>query len=329
MADYATFPSRLNPRNLEQESPMRFCQLDLGGYARLRCPVGFVRKALQLCSSNSQKKIVNDVALKPRVGAVRYLNTKPLVHGLDRDSTPFTLSFDYPAHLADQLSLGLLDVALIPSIEYFLGEDYRIITDACIGCLGPVWSVKIFFRTPPSQVKTLALDEGSRTSAALAKILLAERVGVRPELQALPLGSDMRDCEADAILLIGDRAIHPPAIDAVEVWDLGETWVEWTGLPFVFAMWVARPGISTEVIAKSLMEARDGGMDNLEIIAEREAAKYQLTTSECFHYFHDNLHFTLGPQEKEGLMRYYNYAVQLGLAPSGRTPIYDDCKIAR
>ncbi len=275
------------------------------------------------------KNAVNATEMKARVGAVRYLNTKPLVHGLDDASLPFTLSFDYPSHLADQLALGLLDVALIPSIEYFLGDDYRIITDACIGCLGPVWSVKIFFRVPPKQVRTLALDEGSRTSAAMAKILLAERLGVRPQLQALPLGSDMRDCEADAILLIGDRAIHPPAIDAVEVWDLGETWVEWTGLPFVFAMWVARPGVSTEAIAQHLMHARNGGLQNLEAIAEREAPNYRLTTSECFHYFHDNLHFTLGPQEKAGLKRFYDYAVGLDLAPSGRTPKYDDCEIAR
>ncbi|MEW4455969.1 menaquinone biosynthesis protein [Bremerella sp. JC817] len=275
------------------------------------------------------KNTVNAVDKKPRVGAVRYLNTKPLVHGLDDADTPFSLTFDYPSHLADQLALGLLDVALIPSIEYFLGDGYRIITDACIGCLGPVWSVKIFFRTPPEQVRTLALDEGSRTSAALAKILLAERLGVRPQLQALPLGSDMRDCEADAILLIGDRAIHPPAIDAVEVWDLGETWVQWTGLPFVFAMWVARPGIQTEAISQALMHARNGGLDNLQMIAEREAPKHRLTTSECFHYFHDNLHFTLGPQEKAGLKRYYELAAGLDLAPSGRTPIYDDCEIAR
>ncbi|MBA2114032.1 Chorismate dehydratase [Planctomycetes bacterium FF15] len=276
-----------------------------------------------------QDNAVNAVDMKARVGAVRYLNTKPLVHGLGQADTPFTLSFDYPSHLADQLALGLLDVALIPSIEYFLGDNYRIITDACIGCLGPVWSVKIFFRVPPQQVQTLALDEGSRTSAAMAKILLAERLGVRPRLQALPLGSDMRDCEADAILLIGDRAIHPPAIDAVEVWDLGETWVEWTGLPFVFAMWVARPGIPTESIAQHLMQARNSGLASLQEIAQREAPNYQLTTSECFQYFHDNLHFTLGPQEKAALTRFYDYAVGLDLAPSGRTPIYDDCEIAR
>ncbi|QDU76291.1 Chorismate dehydratase [Bremerella volcania] len=276
-----------------------------------------------------QDNAVNAVEMKARVGAVRYLNTKPLVHGLDGAETPFTLSFDYPSHLADQLALGLLDVALIPSIEYFLGDGYRIITDACIGCLGPVWSVKIFFRVPPRQIQTLALDEGSRTSAALAKILLAERLDVRPRLQALPLGSDMRDCEADAILLIGDRAIHPPAIDAVEVWDLGETWVDWTGLPFVFAMWVARPGVPTESIAQHLMQARNRGLENLQEIAEREAPNYRLTTSECFQYFHDNLHFTLGPQEKAALTRFYDYAVGLDLAPSGRTPIYDDCEIAR
>src|SRR5689334_10050564 len=109
-----------------------------------------------------------------KVGAVSYLNTKPLVYGLPAETDDFELVFDLPSRLADRLSRGELDVALIPSIEFFQNPAYTIVSDACIGCRGPVFSVKLFSRVPVSEIKTLALDEGSRTSVALVQILLRE-----------------------------------------------------------------------------------------------------------------------------------------------------------
>jgi len=264
-----------------------------------------------------------------RIGAVRYLNTKPLVYGLSVHSTKIDLSFDYPSRLADKLAAGNLDIALIPSVEFFLGNNYQIVSDACIGCRGPVWSVKLFFRKPPSEIKTLALDEGSRTSAALAKILLKHQSGVSPDLSPLPVDSDIQQCNADAVLLIGDRAIHPPTLGAVEVWDLGQRWIEWTGYPFVFAMWCARPGVPLHEVRQLLVEARNHGMEKLAEISRQEACGHQLTESECFHYFHDNLHFYLGTDEQSGLERYYELAADLGLVAKGKQWEYDDCKLAR
>jgi predicted solute-binding protein len=132
----------------------------------------------------------------PRIGAVQYLNTKPLVYGLAARGVG--VAYDLPSRLADQLSSGLLDVALIPSIELFRGSGYRVVSDACIGCRGPVMSVKLFFRTLPGRVARLAVDEGSRTSATLARILLAERHGVVPEVETLPIGAGIADTSADA-----------------------------------------------------------------------------------------------------------------------------------
>jgi len=264
---------------------------------------------------------------KVRVGAVRYLNTKPLVYRLE--SPRIDLSYDYPSRLADQLASNALDVGLIPSVEFFQNPNYKIISDACIGCHGAVWSVKLYFRRAPAEVKTLALDEGSRTSAALAKILLAHKYDVRPELRPLPLGSDLRDCDADAILLIGDRAIHPPSITCQEVWDLGESWCDWTGLPFVFAMWVARLDFPGAAIEADLTRARDAGLKNLKEIAAAEASRYGLTAKECFRYLHDNLYFYLGPKELEGLRRFYALARNMELVPEGREHFYDDCEITR
>src|SRR5262245_56221797 len=156
-----------------------------------------------------------------KVGAVTYLNTKPLVYRLSELAPQADIVFDLPSRLADQLAAGELDVALIPSIEFFQDPTYRIVSDACIACRGPVLSVKLFSRVPMQEIRTLALDEGSRTSASLTRILLKERFGLSPQLEPLPIGATLADAAADAVLLIGDRAIHSPVGRFVEVWDLG------------------------------------------------------------------------------------------------------------
>ena len=102
-----------------------------------------------------------------RIGAVSYLNTKPLVYGLADLAPQHELVYDLPSRLADRLAAGALDVALIPSVEYFQRPDYEIVSDACIACRGPVRSVKLLSRVPLESIRTLALDEGSRTSAVL------------------------------------------------------------------------------------------------------------------------------------------------------------------
>src|SRR4051812_37972662 len=137
-----------------------------------------------------------------KIGAVSYLNTKPLVYRLAEFAPKAEIVFDLPSRLADNLGRGQLDIALIPSIEYFLGAGYTVVSDACIACRGPVLSVKLFSRVPISEVGTLALDEGSRTSAALVRILLHERAGIQPRCEPLPIGASISDTSADAVLLI-------------------------------------------------------------------------------------------------------------------------------
>jgi chorismate dehydratase len=267
-----------------------------------------------------------------RVGAVQYLNTKPLVHGLataasasSPQASRLTLSYDLPSRLADRLTAGSLDVALIPIVEVFRG-GWRVITDVCIGCRGPVMSVKLFFRTAPQRVRRLALDEGSRTSAALSQVLLYERFGIRPEVEPLPIGSGPEATDADAVLLIGDRAIGPhggPADRARQtagspgsfqlVWDLGDEWCRWTGLPFVFAAWAARPGVSTATLEPQLTAARDRGVANLAAIAAAEAPRHGLTVPQCLSYLHDNLHYHIGPAEQEAMQRFRQLTGSLGL----------------
>jgi chorismate dehydratase len=256
-------------------------------------------------------------AQRLRVGAVNYLNTKPLVYDFARFAPRAELVFDLPSRLADKLAQGRLDVALIPSIEFFHDPTYAIVSDACIACRGPVLSVKLFSRGPIESIRTLALDEGSRTSVALVRILLAERYDIQPQLEALPIGASLGDSEADAVLLIGDRAIHSPGGRFEVVWDLGDEWCRWAELPFVFAMWVGRAGANLDGLDDALSLARDFGVAHIDQIAEREAAALGLTRPQCAAYLRDNLYFHLGPREQRGLELFYRKAAELGLAPGG------------
>lgn len=273
------------------------------------------------------------------VGAVNYLNSKPLIEGLDQLLNGHaTLRLDYPSRLADDLALGRLDVALIPSIEYFRGQNYEVISDACVAAHGPVLSVKLYSRVPWGDVKSVALDEGSRTSATLARILLAERHGVFPKLEPLPLDHRTQDSSADAILLIGDRAINPPNEQFLGTWDLGEEWLEWTGLPFVFAMWVGRRVVGRGLRIESknplnlssasslnpqpstldqlLSASRDLGIQRLDDIARREAPLLGLSLPTTVSYLSENLQYHLGPAERNGLKLFYELASGMGLAPA-------------
>jgi chorismate dehydratase len=277
-----------------------------------------------------------------RIGAVSYLNTVPLVEYLPELLPGARLSFDHPSRLADDLAAGRLDVALAPSIELARHPEWRLVSDACIGCRGPVLSVKALFRVAPEEVRTLALDAGSRTSAGLAQILLAEKYCVRPELLELPLGASAADVDADAVVVIGDRAIRE-AVDAslrdaefesrrdsatgwfesrrgsATVWDLGERWREWTGLPFVFAAWAAGPGVDVANVDRALAAARDRGVADLPAIARRQSAAMGLPPELVRTYLRDHLHFTLGAEEKRGLELFFEKAGARGLIDDRRT----------
>ena len=252
-----------------------------------------------------------------RVGAVSYLNTRPLIHGLrERLSGLGTLSLNLPSRLADDLACGKLDVALVPSIEYLGGmqRGYRAVSDAVIACRGPVWSVRLLSRVPVPQIRRLALDEGSRTSAAMVRILLAEQHGLHPQTVPLEIEQVPESVDADAVLLIGDRAMHPPAGIYEEIWDLGERWCQWTGLPFVFALWVARAEIAeSRLLTQALEASRDEGLERLGEIAQREAGPHGLTVPDLKRYFGQNLHFTLGAREAAGLDLFRSKALALGL----------------
>jgi chorismate dehydratase len=252
-----------------------------------------------------------------RVGAVNYLNTKPLIEGLTSFAPQAVLELDIPSRLADRLATGDLDVALIPVIEYFRAGRYSIVPGISIASRGPVLSVTLFSRVPWSEIRSVALDEGSRTSSALARILLEKRSGIRPTIESLPMGVAADDMHTDAVLLIGDRAMKACLPGFAHAFDLGQEWFDWTGLPFVYAVWAVRDGADLRDVDQALRQARDYGLAKVGPIAQREAAKLGLDSGFCRRYLGNILSFDLGPRELAGLGKYHELARELGLAPEG------------
>jgi chorismate dehydratase len=263
-----------------------------------------------------------------RVGAVNYLNTKPLIFELERIAANVDLVLDVPSQLADELRAGRLDVALIPAIEYFRAGTYSIVPNIAIATRGPVLSVTLFSKTPWAGIRRLALDDGSRTSAALAQIILRKRYCVLPEVVSLPMDHPAEDVDADAVLLIGDRAMRACLPGFAYAFDLGHEWHDWTGLPFVYAFWAVRAGVDLGNVADALQEAKRRGCDRTGIIAHEEAPKLGLDAGFCRRYLASILHFDLGPREQAGLHHYYMLACELGLAPRGVSlSFYEDGKL--
>jgi chorismate dehydratase len=252
-----------------------------------------------------------------RIGAVNYLNTKPLIHELDCLAPDAELVLDVPSRLAADLSAGQLDVALIPVIEYFRHGGYRIVPNISIASNGPVLSVTLFSRLPWAQIRSVALDEGSRTSAALAQVLLRKRYGVCPQVLPLPLDQNAEEVQSDAVLLIGDRAMRACLPGFAHAYDLGQEWHDWVGLPFVYAVWAVRPGADLGPVEAALHEAKRRGCRDTGPIAHREAPLLGLDAGFCRRYLSNIIRFDLGPREQAGLHHYYMLACELGLARRG------------
>jgi chorismate dehydratase len=246
-----------------------------------------------------------------RLGAVSYLNAAPHVHGLEGDPG-FLLERDVPSRIAARLHAGEVDLGIIPSIEYAFGS-YAIVPGVAVGSRGRVRSVSLFHRGPLEGVRRVALDSSSRTSAALVKILLRERLGRDPEYVAMgPSLPDMLKA-ADAALLIGDPALDQE--DARHL-DLGEEWTRLTGLPFVFAFWAGRPGSIDPAGVRRLQRALREGLSSLATIAERHAGGEPRRAATYESYLKESIVCRLGEEEQAGLLEFYRRVHRLALIPA-------------
>lgn len=250
-----------------------------------------------------------------RLGAVSYLNSKPLIHALF-DQADWDLRLDLPSRLASGLLAHEFDAALVPLVVLFDHPQLVVVSDACIACRGPVWSVKLCSRVPMDRIRSLSLDEGSRTSAVLAKLLLRQRFGLNPDYRSLPINADWTATATDAVLVIGDRAIQNTRCFP-HVWDLGEEWTCQFGLPFVFAVWAAWPDADLLGLSTGLALARDRGQSKIAEIACEQSAILELDAARCESYLRENLHYRLEAAERRGIERFYRLAVDAGFAQNG------------
>jgi chorismate dehydratase len=265
------------------------------------------------------------MAAPVRVGAVSYLNAKPLYYRLDEFAPGVRLEMDLPSRLADRLAAGELDVALIPSVEYLRGASagYEIVPGFAIAARGAVRSVKLFCRVPFERIDRLALDDGSRTSQALVRVWLDAEHGVRPRrVEPLPLGVPIEESTADAVLLIGDRAMTVAPEPYHAVVDLAEAWRVMTGLPFVFALWVVRPGVDLGDLPDALARSRAEGLAHASELAAEHGPRLGLDAVTCYDYLTNVLSYDLGEPEVAGLTRFARMAARLGLAPEGADLVF-------
>jgi chorismate dehydratase len=260
-----------------------------------------------------------------RLGAVGYLNARPLVYGLEHHDR-FDLRYDIPSECARLLHAHETDIGLIPSIEYLRGPaPYWIVPGPAVTSRGAVASVAIYTRREPRDIRTIAMDTSSRTSVALAAVMLRRRFDVTAE--AVPMAPDLGAMleRADAALIIGDVALFldHQRLGAAKI-DLGQEWTAMTGLPFVYACWTGWPDAVTPHDVTVLQRARDAGMSQSHAVA---AAYYPDDTPRqavSRRYLRDNIQYVLGHDEIEGLKTFYRYAAELDLVTfDGTLRFYD------
>jgi chorismate dehydratase len=254
---------------------------------------------------------IDEQPCPPRVAASSYLNSAPLIWSFARGerAQEVTLMTDTaPARCADMLARGAVEAALVPVIEYQRVPELAVVPDVCVGVRRAVRSVVLVTRCNDlKEVRTLALDESSRTSAALVQIIFREFVG--HEVQTAPSLPDVKTMLAthDAALVIGDPAMTF-AREHVHVYDLAVLWREFTGLGFVFAMWMAHESAAKAVRRIDFARARDEGLASLdEIIAEYER-QLGLPREELRTYLTENICFDLNADMRAGLELFFQLA---------------------
>jgi len=215
---------------------------------------------------------------------------------------------DVPSRVADALHAGRVDLGVIPSIEYAAG-DYAIVPGLAIASRGPVRSVCLFHGKPLQEVRRVALDSSSRTSAALLKILLRERLGRDPDYVVMPPSLAEMMAAADAALLIGDKALY--AQSGLSRLDLGQEWTERTGRPFVWAFWAGRQGAASPSDVARLQAALAAGLQALPAIAKTYNGREHAELNQS--YLERHIVYELGDGERAGLEEFYRRAFGLGL----------------
>lgn len=240
---------------------------------------------------------------KIKIGIVNYLNTKPLLYGIQHSpvSEDIILIEDYPANIARMLVEGSIDAGLVPVAVIPHLNEYHIVADYCIGCDGAVASVALFSQAPVEAVQKVLLDYQSRTSVALAKVLMKEYWKITPQLADTK--SDYRSLikGTTAGVVIGDRALEQRKVSEY-VYDLGQAWKELTGLPFVFAAWISNKPLPDDFIA-AFNAANKLGLEHIdEVVAENPYPVFDL-----HQYYTRYIRYELDEEKRKGLDKFLSF----------------------
>jgi chorismate dehydratase len=247
---------------------------------------------------------------KLRISVVYYLNSLPLAWGFirGRQRERFDLVFSPPSQCSTLLAAGSVDVGLIPVIEYQRIPDLQVVPSLSLAAKHRVRSVLLVSKAPVSQVKTIAVDDSSRTSVCLLQILLRDRFHIHPDMTSVPPDLEAMLETCDAALVIGDIALRARN-DELFVYDLAAEWRSLTGLPFVFAFWGARKSSGLHD-AFPFEDSFEEGYEHLADIAREQALKLNLPEASLLSYLSDNMNYRLDAENLKGLQLFFQLACQ-------------------
>ena len=264
-----------------------------------------------------------------RLGRIAYINCYPVYGAIDRNLVPMDaeLVTGTPSELNDLLAAGELDVSVVSVVEYARNaKDYHLLPDLAISCDGPVRSVALFSRRPPKQLDgaTVLISASSRTSIELLRLICQDVWTIKPKLvEARAEAQDLDVLQAlphEAVLVIGDPALLLQARNTYPYrYDLGEVWKNWTGLPFVFAVWAARrggPSQRVREIHQALLRSRDWGLANLSTLAQQAAEHTGMPEKSCLDYL-SGLDYALTYRHLEGLTSFLRRLASRGMVTDG------------
>jgi len=262
-----------------------------------------------------------------RAAAVGYLNARPLCEGLEREPASSRMLIDYgvPSEIARRVSEDEADFALMPVAAAATIGDLRMVRGCAIGARGAVRSISIVGERPIEMLDEIAIDLSSRTSVVLARLVLRARSkGREPKLVGLPPREAVSQVGGGrGALVIGDPALEVEGRFSHHL-DLGEAWLEWTGLPFVFATWCGRKGVLSREDERILERAKLAGLDRRDALADEHAARTGLCAASLRQYLHGAIRYDFGDAERRGLERFYDEAARAHLLPPARVRFFDE-----
>jgi chorismate dehydratase len=250
-----------------------------------------------------------------RIGSVPYLNAKPLIAWFqtpEGERSGVEVVYDVPSRLARMVEAGEVGCAMVSSVELFRHADWKAVPGIAIASTGKVLSVRLFSKVPVDRIRSLALDTSSLTSSALVRVLFARRWQANPCF--IPAAPNLEEMlrQADAALLIGDKGMMACS-EGLFVVDLGEEWYRWTGLPFVWALWLGRAENITPPLVDCLHRAKAWGLEHLDTIVQQEATRLNIDESLVRHYLCDIMQYAMTDAHEQALNRFAHECKQLGL----------------